>query len=214
MSSEHYTYLKFVEGLRKKYGISHDTFVSDYFHCGSSTSESTKAKRHGITKNIIKLLNTDQCLCGVKIKENVYFMNKKNFNNIIVIGNICKKRYIQESDKSSCLICFKPHQNHKYNYCNECKKEYKKTKKRVDKKDKKNFEELNDYVYIPWEAMRPDNEYCYTVNKYRETGRKVVKFKCLKIDNDKITCLYDGGYIREILRMHKFNKYIFYQLYI
>lgn len=209
MNKAHYTLLNFKKTLEEKYGISHNDFKDNYVYCGSN-KERKKAQKCGITPQMICDLTTDKCLCGVSIEENVYFRHKTT-HNIIVIGNVCKYRYIEKSKKLNCLICFKPHQNRKDNYCKECRKSIKKTQKIINDKDKKNFQELNNYDYIPWEAIRPNNDYCYSVNKYQQEGRKIVKFKCLYIDNDKITCKYDMGYIRDLPRHHKYNTYVFYK---
>ena len=63
---------------------------------------------------------TSKCICGHDIEENCYITNKKN---ILVLGNCCIKRFIDNSGKT-CDKCGEQHKNFKVNRCNNCRYKY------------------------------------------------------------------------------------------
>lgn len=116
---------KFLNGLKKKYDLTMDDIIKqDYKYAGGSPDE--KNPRHYNYWMKIKLqkpylnfpMREVRCVCDHTIHNNCFIMNK--YDNIIVLGNCCIKRFISNSGRT-CGKCGSPHKNRKFNLCNRCK---------------------------------------------------------------------------------------------
>jgi len=128
----------FFKKLKKIYAIGYDEFINDYQYAGGDGNltdynyhkynqlkgESKYATLRGITPEMMNTdLKTDMCLCGHIIKNHMYIQDKKDKSKIIVLGNICIKKY---KGKQRHCNCGNLHKNRKDNFCNDCRKKKKK----------------------------------------------------------------------------------------
>ena len=161
-------------------------------------------------------LHTNECLCQTYIEENVYYQNKDNPKDIIVIGNNCTKRY-ELDRKKHCTKCNAIHTNRKDNYCNNCRKERKARKKSVKKKverEKERFEKIKNHEYIHIDDLKEGFYYRYTRNTmYPEKRRNCVFFRLISIDKDKLVCqTYKKDFTWTIKRpLNEYADFIFYK---
>jgi hypothetical protein len=129
---------KFFRRLKEIYGIGYDEFKSDYQYAGGDGNlteynyhkisqligETKYAVLRGITPEMMHNdLETGMCLCGHIIKNHMYIQDKKDKSKIIVLGNICIKKY---KGKQRHCFCGNLHKNRKDNLCNDCRKKIKK----------------------------------------------------------------------------------------
>ena len=75
--------------------------------------------QRGITPYIMTKIRKENCPCGSVIKNNMYIQNKKDPSKIIVVGNICIKKYMNKF--RHCSECGSVHKNTKNNICNGCR---------------------------------------------------------------------------------------------
>lgn len=111
---------RFIRGLQS-YNLSLDDInTSGYRYCGGDKG------RHlnyftTIFKNKPFPPHKSFCVCGKDIIENCYICDKSlNYDSIIVSGNCCIKKFIDNSGRT-CEVCQKPHQNRKDNKCKDCR---------------------------------------------------------------------------------------------
>lgn len=101
-------------------GLDYDYVKKNYKYCGGDKcphynyfklcfSKTTKLPNHKI-----------QCVCGHDIKENCYITENNDYNKIVVIGNCCIKKFIENKNRT-CENCGKTHKNRTVNLCNDCK---------------------------------------------------------------------------------------------
>jgi len=212
----------FIRNLKKVHGLTHEEFKKQYDYAGSdkvirdkngkeiASSGLKYAEKRGITFEIREKLHKDYCLCGTKIKENVYRQNTDMKANIIVIGNICNLRYNLGRIRK-CNKCNAVHTNRKDNYCNTCRKERKVKKKNVKKKverEKERFDKIKNHEFIHVDDLKQGSYYVYTKSYMNE--RKCVRFKLININKNELIC---EGYGRtwSIISDDTRADYIFYK---
>jgi hypothetical protein len=109
----------FYKNLKEK---SPESNREDWEYCGGNTGNRLEYFKQLYPSKKIQNY-TDICICGkYPIKENCYIRTVKDKNIIVVVGNHCIKKYInEENQKKRCLECSKPHNNRKDSYCNDCR---------------------------------------------------------------------------------------------
>lgn len=165
---------KFLNGLKNKYNLTMEDIANqDYKYIGGTPDEHNP-QHYNQWLNIIAQkphlnmpLAEQECTCGHKIKNNCFIMNK--YDNIIVLGNCCIKRFIPKSGRT-CGWCGNPHKNRKFNLCNTCKEN-------VCKKCGKDKEE--DYYKYCNKCYNNDNEDNISSSSSEEEAYEEVK-KCCK----------------------------------
>ena len=215
---------KFIENLKDIHKLTHEEFKNNYLYAGSNKRGWKYAKHRGITLKMVETYHRTYCLCETKIEENVYYQNKNNPKDIIVIGNVCTKRY--ELDRSRhCSRCDAIHKNNKDNYCNNCRikikiekeqkewqiereKEQKEWEKKIRKElshKLKNLEEINYY------DLKEGSYYRYV--KYGKYSKlKCVFFKLLTKKDDKLICQgYKSDFTWSINLFSSYYSFKFYK---
>ena len=134
-------------------------------HC-----DATGTKAH---QNYFKIIFPDdvvpehvkKCICGIKIKENCYIQCEEG---LIIVGNECINRFIQNSDKGrrTCGFCGDRHRNRKDNYCNTCRK---KIEEERIKKERIRKEKEQEMRCIMCNKMKKSDKYatCYSCYKHK-----------------------------------------------
>jgi len=116
---------RFLNGLKRKYNLTmKDIIEQDYKYAGG-TEDDNNPRHYNYWETIIAQkphlkMPTRECFCVCDhiIKNNCFIINK--YDNIIVLGNCCIKRFIPKSGRT-CGRCGEPHKNRKINLCNDCK---------------------------------------------------------------------------------------------
>jgi hypothetical protein len=109
---------KFCENL-EALGLTYEEVKRDYKYSGGTK---------GAHKNYFDLcfpMNSRPdkikiCLCEHPIVENCYLSKDFDINTILIVGNCCIKKFIDQSSRT-CQHCNAPHKNRTLNYCNDCK---------------------------------------------------------------------------------------------
>lgn len=138
--------------LMNDYGLEVDEFIQYFKYLGGNTS--SHLNYWNMVKHKEPLPNhKNYCICDHYIKENCYAVDKRDAENIVILGNCCIKRFLtKENQGRTCERCEKPHKNRKDNFCKECR-----TKKERDEKRKKQETQCQSCNKI----IRKQFKYCY-----------------------------------------------------
>ena len=124
---------KFIQTAWHDHQVSFETLKTKYRFIGSRFFDENKDKdTHSHVKRLEQYLSNhpdtqlpsckSNCLCGAQIQENCYLIHEDNIYPILVSGNCCIRKFLgKETRKKTCLLCNKPHQNHKVTVCNDCR---------------------------------------------------------------------------------------------
>jgi hypothetical protein len=128
---------RFTAYLQNNLGITEEEFKKKYRCCVKSTDTDFRRFKK-MCPNIEHLPHKTKCICGHKIVDNYYFVNRtlpeKDRTELVILGSKCSKRYLDEEQlKRRCEICDKPHKNIKDNYCKDCRINNKKKEKEEKK---------------------------------------------------------------------------------
>ncbi len=187
---------RFLNGFKKKYNLTmKDIIEQDYKYAGG-TKDANNPHHYRYWKLMIAQkphlkMPTHECYCVCDhiIENNCFIINK--YDNIIILGNCCIKRFIPKSGRT-CGKCGEPHRNRKFNLCNDCKiyacnmcggdkeKEYYKYCNKCynnDSKEKNKYftseEEQNNIIYCKGKGE------CFEQVNYNNTYKKnECNFEC------------------------------------
>ena len=84
------------------------------------SSERKYSYQRGITSDMMKKIKKEYCPCGSKITNNMYIQHKTDKKKIIVVGNICIRKFMNKD--RHCCECGSVHKNTRDNICNSCRK--------------------------------------------------------------------------------------------
>ena len=119
MSKQNYYSKLFLNNLAE---LSEKDWTKQWIYIGGDTGRhltKLKTKFGNEYKNFIPE-HKNQCICTHVIEENCYIQNILN-SSIVIVGNCCINRYLEQDTSKKCENCHQSHNNRIDNFCNECR---------------------------------------------------------------------------------------------
>ena len=112
-------YRKFVEGLKKKHGLTIEEVSENWRYCGGNGKQSHKKYWQMFNGKTTPFPPRERhCVCNHEIVETCYITDGKGW--VLVVGNCCIKHFIENSGRT-CEICGATHRSRNVNRCKECR---------------------------------------------------------------------------------------------
>lgn len=145
---------------------------TSYFYCGGEEGPQEEYFKEFQQKyNLIKPIHSYHCVCGSKIKHNLYITNKEE---VLIVGTTCASHFT--NFYKTCSMCSIKHKNYDSNKCTKCKKKYAKSNGKTY--ENRNYDKDSSYYREKYSG------YCIDCNKKCSYNFE----KCFNCNNKKGIC--------------------------